>query len=250
LRPEHPGARNCRALWWLQAGGFERGWPRYEWGWQIRGGSRRPLRQPLWGGSPPAGRTLPVPAEQALGDTPQLIRSAPPARGRGGVVVVECQPPLVPLLRGCPGIDRLLARGEPLPDADFQVPLLSLPGVFRTTPATVPADVPYLFPDAGLVERWRRELGGTPGFKVGIAWQGSPSLPGDARRSAPLRHFAPLARVEGVRLFGLQKGPARDQIRAAARQFTVTDLGSTLDEAGRAFLDTAAVMMNLDLVIT
>src|SRR5262245_33560821 len=249
LRPEHPGARNCRALWWLQAGDFERGWPEYEWRWQTRGVSRRPFPQPEWDGSPLAGRTVLVHAEQALGDTLQFIRYAPLARRRGGVVVVECQPPLVPLLRGCPGIDRLLARGEPLPDADFQVPLLSLPGVFRTTPATVPAEVPYLFADAGLVERWRRELGDASAFKVGIAWQGNPNFPGDRLRSVPLAQFAPLARVAGVRLFGLQKAPGREQIRAAAMRFPVTDLGDRRDER-EAFLDTAAVMKNLDLIVT
>src|SRR5262249_19149294 len=108
--------------------------------------------------------------------------------------------------------------------------------------------------DPARIERWRRELGGE-GFKVGIAWQGSPSFPGDRLRSIPLAHFAPLAGVEGVRLFSLQKGPGREQIRSTARVFAsagrlaLTDLGERLDEQG-AFLDTAAVMKTLDLVIT
>src|SRR5262249_2866677 len=179
-----------------------------------------------------------------------FIRYAPLVRQRGGTVVVECQPPLVPLLRGCPGIDHLLARGAGLPACDVQVPLLSLPGVFQTTLATVPADVPYLFADAALGERWRRELGGDEAFKVGIAWQGSPSFPGDRLRSIPLTQFAPLARIEGVRLYGLQKGPGREQIRPApAATPALVDLGERLDEQG-AFLDTAAVMKSLDLVVT
>jgi hypothetical protein len=85
---------------------------------------------------------------------------------------------------------------------------------------------------------------------VGIAWQGSLTFAGDRLRSAPLRHFAPLAAGEGVRLFSLQKGPAREQIREVARRLAVTDLGATLDEGTGAFVDTAAVMKNLDLVVT
>jgi tetratricopeptide (TPR) repeat protein len=249
LEPEHPGARNCRALWWLQHGDFPRGWPEYEWRWEVRGVKRREFREPAWDGSPLAGRTILLYAEQALGDTLQFIRYAPLVQKRGGNVVVECQPPLARLLANCPGIDRLVPRGSPLPAFDVQAALLSLPGLFGTTLDRVPANVPYLFADPALVASWRQELRGTS-FKVGIAWQGSMTFAGDRLRSAPLRHFAPLARVEGVRLFGLQKGTAREQIRDVSRQFTITDLGSTLDEGTGAFLDTAAVMMNLDLVVT
>jgi Flp pilus assembly protein TadD len=250
LEPEHAGARNCRALWRLQQGDFAYGWPEYEWRWQVPGVTRRIFREPAWDGSPLNGKVILLYAEQALGDTIQFIRYAPLVKERGGTVIVECQPALTRLLAGCPGIDHLVPRGSPLPPFDVQAALLSLPGLLGTTLETLPANVPYVFADAGLVASWRQELGGAPGFKVGIAWQGSLTFAGDSMRSAPLRCFSPLARVEGVRLFGLQKGQARDQLRAVARQFTVTDLGSTLDEAGGAFLDTAAVMMNLDLVIT
>src|SRR5262249_29467944 len=207
LRPEYPGARNCRALWWLQRGDFGRGWPEYEWRGRLRGGSRRPVPQPPWDGSPFPGRTVLVYAEQAMGDTLQFIRYVPLVKQRGGSVVMEYQPSLLPLLAGCSGIDHLVPRGSPLPDCDFQVPLLSLPGVFGTTPATVPADVPYLSAEPERVERWQRELAslGDPAeLKVGIAWQGSPSFPGDRLRSILLAQFAPLARVPGVRLFALQ----------------------------------------------
>jgi tetratricopeptide (TPR) repeat protein len=250
LEPDHPGARNCRALWRLQHGDFARGWPEYEWRWQVRGVTRRTFREPAWDGSRLDGRTILLYAEQALGDTIQFIRYAPLVKRLGGTVVVECQPALARLLATCPGIDHLVPAGSPLPPFDVQAALLSLPGLLATTLETVPADIPYLFADAGLAASWRQELGGAETLKVGIAWQGSATFAGDRMRSAPLRHFAPLARVEGVRLFGLQKGPARDQIRGVARQFGVADLGSSLDEAVGAFVDTAAVMTNLDLVIT
>lgn len=252
LRPDYPGARNCRALWWLQAGDFERGWPEYEWRWRIRGVSRRPFTQPAWDGVPFPGRTVLIHAEQALGDTLQFIRYAPLVKERGGTVVVECQPPLVPLLRGSPGIDYLVARGSPLPGFDFQVPLLSLPGVFGTTAATVPVSVPYLLAEAERVDRWGSEitrLCGLGQMKIGVAWQGNPGFAGDRLRSIPLAQFAPLGRVAGVHLFALQKGHGREQLRDLVPPFTVTDLGDRLDADG-AFLDTAAVLKCLDLLVT
>src|SRR5262249_32635135 len=120
LEPEHPGARNCRALWWLQRGDFARGWPEYEWRWQIRGVQRRQFREPAWDGAPLGGRTILLYAEQALGDTIQFIRYAPLVKARGGRVIVECQPPLVRLLASCGGIDELVPRGPSLPPFDVQ----------------------------------------------------------------------------------------------------------------------------------
>jgi hypothetical protein len=140
-------------------------------------------------------------------------------------------------------------RGAALPPCDVQVPLLSLPRLFGTTLATVPADVPYLFADAALIERWRRELSGAAGVKIGIAWQGNPRFPADCMRSVPLTHFTPLAQVDGVCLYSLQKGTGREQLRAAAGYLPAIDLADRLDEGG-GFLDTAAVMKNLDLVVT
>lgn len=248
LQPRHPTAHTCRALWRLQEGDFDRGWPEYEWRWRQEAVVRRRFREPRWDGSHLDGRSILVHAEQGLGDTLQFVRYARLVRERGGTVVLECQPGLQPLLRSCPGIDYLRGRGAPLPRCDFEVPLLSLPGVLRTTLATVPADVPYLFADGALVAQWRRELGPPSTFKVGIAWQGNPMLPGDRLRSIPVAHFAPLARLDGVRVFGLQKGPGREQLRS--RPFPVADLGDRLDKGTGAFMDTAAVMKCLDLVVT
>jgi hypothetical protein len=118
------------------------------------------------------------------------------------------------------------------------------------TVTQAPADVPYLFADAALTETWRQRLAGHPGFKVGIGWQGNPKYVADRLRSIPLRHFAPLARLPGVRLFSLQKGPGVEQLAEAAGNFTVFDFGAEFDTQGGTFMDTAAVMRNLDLVVT
>ncbi len=250
IQPDHPGARHCRALWRLQKGNFAEGWPEYEWRWKLPDMVGRPCREPLWDGSPLNGKTILLWAEQGLGDTLQAIRFAPLVKQRGGTVVVECQAPLVPLLSRCPGIDRLVPRGSPAPVVDVQAPLLSLPWLLGITLETLPAEVPYLFADPSLVEQWRRELEGPPNLKIGIAWQGNPLYSGDCMRSVPLKHFAALARLPGVRLFSLQKGIGSEQRHAVMEQFYVVDLGCRLDETTGAFMDTAAVLQNLDLVIT
>jgi tetratricopeptide (TPR) repeat protein len=250
LNPDHVGARNSQAMWRLQIGDFARGWEDYEWRWKKAKVSPRDFPQPLWDGSPLEGRTILIHAEQGLGDTLQFIRYAPLVKQRGGTVIVECPTALGQLLAGCTGIDRLIARGAPLPPFDVHAPLLSLPRIFGTTLANVPADVPYLFADAALIEDWRRELSGVAGVKVGIAWQGNRRFPADCMRSIPLTHFTPLAQVDGVRLFSLQKGPGREQLAAVASYLPVIDLADRLDETTGGFMDTAAVMKNLDLVIT
>jgi tetratricopeptide (TPR) repeat protein len=250
IKPDHAGARHCRALWRLQLGNFAEGWPEYEWRWKLPDMVGRQCREPLWDGSPLNGKTILLWAEQGLGDTLQAIRFAPLVKQRGGAVVVECQAPLVPLLSRCAGIDRLVPRGSPAPAVDVQAPLMSLPWLLGTTLETLPADVPYLFADPALVEQWRRELEGPPGLKIGIAWQGNPLYSGDCMRSIPLKHFAALACLPSVRLFSLQKGVGSEQREAVSEQFYVVDLGCRLDETAGAFMDTAAVIQNLDLVVT
>src|SRR5271166_368583 len=247
LKPDYPEAHWNRSLAWLLMGRFEQGWPGYEWRWKCKEfGSLPPFHPPLWDGSPLDGRTILVHAEQGLGDTLQFIRYAPLVHQRGGRVILVCQPPLIGLLTRSPGVERLVAQGEALPEYDVHVPLMSLPGLLGTTLESVPADVPYLDAEPQLVEAWRHRLGSYPGFKVGIVWQGNPNFRLDRLRSTLLTQFAPLARVPVVHLFSLQKGPGAEQLAAVTDRFPVTDLGRRLDD----FMDTAAVLKNLDLVIS
>ena len=247
LQPDYPDAYRNRALVYLIQGDFEQGWRDYEWRWRCQDVPPRPFRQPVWDGSPLAGRTILLHAEQGMGDTLQFIRYASLVRERGGRVHVECQQPLVRLVATCPGVERVLARGSELPDFAVHAPLLNLPGILGTTLATIPADVPYLSADTNLVEQWRRELNSIRAFKIGIAWQGNPQYPDDCQRSIALRHFAPLGRLEGVRLVSLQKGPGLEQL--ARVDFPVVDLSDRLDETSGAFMDTVAIMQTLDLVV-
>jgi hypothetical protein len=134
-----------------------------------------------------------------------------------------------------------------LPAFDAQIPLLSLPGVFRTTPESVPATIPYLAPPPELQAAWRSRLGGVPGRRVGIAWQGSRVHRGDRDRSVALAAFRPLAEVNGVRLVSLQKGPGLEQLPALQAAWSVLDIGGQTSDD---WAEMAAVVANLDLVVT
>ena len=249
LEPEHIEAHVNLGLAWLAAGNYEQGWPAYQWRWKCPEFSPPPFAQPLWDGTPLGGRTILLYAEQGLGDTLQFVRYAPLVQQRGGRVLLACHAALRPLLARTPGIDQIVEQRE-LPPFDVHSPLLSLPGLLQTTLHNVPAPIPYLFGNPALERQWQDELGRLPGFKIGIAWQGDPRFPADRSRSLPLTCFAPLARLPGVRLFSLQKGHGREQLDQLSGAFAVTDLGSRLDETSGAFMDTAAVMRCLDLVIS
>jgi tetratricopeptide (TPR) repeat protein len=248
LQPALASVRNNRAITLLLLGRLAEGWPEYEWRWKVAGAPRFPWNRPTWDGSPLAGRTILLFFEQGIGDALQFIRYAPLVKDRGGNVLVACPRKLVPILSTCAGIDGFVVDGEPAVHFDVQAGLLSLPGIFGTELDTIPADVPYLSAPADLVERWRERLAGERRLRVGIHWQGNPNYRGDRRRSMPLECFAPLAAVPGVKLYSLQKGFGSEQLADAG--FAVEDLGSTLDQPDAAFYETAAVIKNLDLVIS
>ncbi|HKI35792.1 MAG TPA: DUF6165 family protein [Gemmataceae bacterium] len=250
LSPDHAEAAWNRALIWLLRGDYERGWPAYEWRWRCKRTTTLPAyTQPRWDGSPLDGRTILLYGEQGLGNTLHFVRYAPLVKARGGRVIVQCQNALLRLLSRTPGIDGLVGWGATPPPFDLWIPLMSLPALFHTTLETIPAAVPYVFPDPDLVVYWRRQLAPVRGFRVGISWQGSPRHAWDRHRSVTLEKFEPLARMDGIRLVSLQKGPGSDQLRAMGGRFPVLSLGELLDEASGPFMDTAAVLANLDLVV-
>jgi len=230
---------------YLQAGDFERGWELYE-----RRPLLAPLPAPLWDGSQDiAGKTVFVYCEQGLGDTLQFCRYAQLLEERGAQVILSVQEGLCALVRSLGSGIAVVGRNEPAPPFDYHCPLLSLPRAFRTRLETIPAKVPYLEPDLPRVERWRARLGATARC-IGIRWQGSTGR-ADAGRSFPLHHFERLAQVPGVRLISLQKGAGSEQLASLPSHWRVEDLGDDFEPGGPdAFLDVAAVMQCLELVIT
>src|SRR5262249_46521996 len=151
-----------------------------------------------------SGKRILLWTEQGLGDTIQFIRFASELKARGATVFVECERSLVTLLAQCPRIDRVIRRSQRLPDFDFHSPLLGLLRVLKTTLNTIPANVPYLSSDPGLVALWREKLREMSGFRVGINWRGGAGRDGSRHRDVPFDYFIPLNQIPGARVISLQ----------------------------------------------
>jgi hypothetical protein len=252
LRPDYADAHFGRSLLRLLQGDYEQGWAEYEWRWKTGQLPEREFIQPKWNGGSLGEQTILLHAEQGLGDSLQFIRYAALLKKENpsAAIVVECLRPLAPLLTRCPSIDQLVAQGGKLPPFDVHCLLADLPGAFKSTLETIPRDVPYLFADPELVTEWRKRLSDLGGLRIGINWQGRGGQGDYRKRDIPLDLFAPLAQLPGVNLVCLQKGEARSELFSLGERRPVFDPGDDLDTAHGAFMDTAAIMMNLDLVIT
>ena len=252
LDPNLAEAHMHLALSSLYRGDFVLGWEEYEWRWRLKAfdwiREVGLLARPKWAGDEIADKTLVICAEQGLGDTIQFIRYLPFVLARAKRVVLWVQPALKALLRNVEGV-QLVGMDERLGGVDVYCPLLSLPRIFATTPRTIPPVAPYIKAELAALERWRSRLGQT-GLRVGISWQGKPGAEFDGGRSIPLACFAPLAAIPGVRLISLQKNFGTEQLADLPEGMQVETLGDDFDAGSGAFLDTVAVMENLDLVIT
>ncbi len=249
-QPDRAEARHNRSAALLLSENFAEGFVEYEWRFRLTNFPGYKPRWPVWDGGSLAGKTIVLCDEQGLGDTIQFIRYAALVRERADRVVVECPRALHAILARTAGVDAWIATGQPAPPADCCISFMSLPHRLGTTHATIPAHVPYVFADPQLVDTWKERLAECEGFKIGVAWQGNPNCPGDRFRSIPLARFVPLAALSGVRLISLQKGPGVDQLAELADAWNLVNFGDSLDAEAGAFMDTAAIMKNLDLVVT
>jgi len=250
-KPDYAEAHWNMSLTLLLSGNYMEGWKGYRW---RRNADLKILTdfhrsgKPRWDGSDFKDKRLFVHFEQGLGDNIQFVRYLPRVKARGGTVIFETLKPLIGLLQGFPGIDELIEYCPPNKASvkfDVYTSLLDLPNIFGTTLETIPAEVPYIYADPAKAKHWRSKLTG-PDFKVGIVWAGSPEHGNDRYRSCKLEFFKPLTKIDGVRLFGLQKGKAATQMDELADTIPVTNISKEFED----FTDTAAAIENLDLVIS
>lgn len=252
IAPDFAEAHWNKALTFLLGGDLERGFAEYEWRRQVNLPSFRSLRDfpgPRWDGSPLNGQLIYLHAEQGMGDIIQFVRYVPLVVERGGRVILECHPPLMHLLSQIPGVEQLVPYGSAPPAYHMQAPLLSLPYIFRTTVATVPAIVPYLHPPASAVKLpppAPHPHPAAPLLKVGIVWSGNPENPYNRTRAVPLELLIPLAELPSVQLYSLQKElqPADQALLQENPQIY------NLQPLMQDFVDTAALIQQLDLIIS
>jgi tetratricopeptide (TPR) repeat protein len=248
LKPDFAHAHWNLSLALLLDGQFAAGWNEYEWRLRLPelGRDRHSFSGQLWDGRPPAGKTILLYAEQGLGDAIQFARYASRLARDGARVLVRCAEPLRPLMARVEGVAEVVLESDPLPRYDAYLPLLSLPRVFTTDLASIPADVPYILPAEAVCEDVRQSL--PPhrhGLRVGIAWAGSKSHSNDRNRSCTLATLAPLFDVPNVELFSLQHGDAGRQMGDGSNVSRLVALAPdvTLER-------TAALIAELDLVIS
>lgn len=251
LQPNFAYAHYNRGTLRLALGDFERGWDDFEWRWRCPtfGHPNRDLGKPMWNGEDLSGKTILFHSEQGLGDTLHFVRYAAQLADRGARVIVEAQPALASLLSDVPGVSQSLSRGDPLPEFDFHIPMMSVPRIVGTRLETIPNEMPYILPPAIAHETWRGILRndaraeGQKKIRVGLAWAGNAASPVDRRRSIALSMLAPLGAAPNVRFYSLQLGDASKQIASAP--FPIIDHTGKLTD----FTQTSGLIANLDLVI-
>jgi tetratricopeptide (TPR) repeat protein len=254
LNPNAESAHWSVACAFLLSGNFNEGWNEYEWRWKTKDFSQdcclhqpSSFSEPKWNGYDIAGLTILIYAEQGLGDTIQFIRFTPLVAQRGGKIIVECDKALASLLHNMKSIDQVIGIGEPLPDFDIQCPLLSLPSVFNTTIENIPDRIPYITVSPTLIKKWRDKIQNTKSMlKVGLVWTGNPEHSNDGNRSCSFAAFSQFFKIKDIIFYSLQKGKSSEQAKYPPKGMHFTDLTDDISD----FSDTAALIENLDLVIS
>jgi tetratricopeptide (TPR) repeat protein len=248
VRPDYAEARWNMSLVQLLTGDFYGGWREYEWRWKNAGLPlfSRDFAQPLWlGENEIEGKTILLHSEQGYGDAIQFCRYVPLVAEGGARVLLEVPAPLQDLMAGLLGVSQVVSEQGPLPHFDLHCPLLSLPLALGTGIETIPANVPYLNVPPDRVSAWEKALGPKRHLRIGLAWSGRRTHKNDANRSISLQSLLPLLNINAS-FVSLQTDVRPDDARVLPDQRNLVHLGHRLE----TFSDTAAVISNLDLVIS
>jgi hypothetical protein len=251
LAPQNPLMHLELGLFLLRRGEFGPGLIEYEWRWRLpdRINNYPRFGVPRWNGMTlKQGRIL-LFADQGAGDKIQFARYIPMVAARCKEVVMICPPATIALLAGVQGVAHISHRLKDIPAFDVQCPLSSLPFVFGTRLDTIPARTPYLAADPRKAASWASRLDARtkPGeIRVGIAWAGSPHHANDQNRSTRLAQWQNLLSMPGVNFVSVQKEIPEADRGTLAAQDRLIDLTADLGD----FSDTAALIANLDLVIS
>ena len=253
LKPDLAKAHFNEAVLRLLLGDFLAGWAKYEWRWKSAGIKEREFPVPPWNGEAlREGATLLVHAEQGYGDTIQFVRYIPELLSRlsgrtsrlGLNLVLEIQPELKPLYADMPGV-RVIGRGEPSPRFDFHCPLLEVYRCVLGRRRTIPPAFPGMTPPVERMARWRDRIPGRDRRTIGIAWSGNPKLLRDRQRSIALDRLAPMLDGTGLSVVTLNPGLTEEEEKQLA-PLGIVHLAKQFTD----FADTAAVIAQLDLVIS
>lgn len=248
INPDDAEAHWCLAHSYNLLGNYKDGFAHYEWRFKKRDEPIRPPRDGLqWDGKKSlSGKTVLVYQEQGLGDIIQFCRFIPILEKYGSNVLFYLNKKLHAIISSLKINATLVSDFPPENTVDYEIPLMSLPYFLKTNVQNIPSDVPYLFVEKSKIIKWAKRLEkGT--FKIGICWQGSRRKI-DVGRSFELSLFKKISKLQNVELISLHKGHGESQIMSST--FKITKFDKDFDGGGDAFMDSASIMMNCDLIIT
>lgn len=242
----------------LLLGHYDIGWPEYRWRWRMPGLARPACRAPIWNGEDLRGKSILLYAEQGRGDAIQFIRLAPILANAGAQVVVQCDPVMIPLFSCIHGIESLIPEGMTPPVVDYQASFVEAVDYRFQQTGALPYGTElsgpsgqYIVPPQSLIDYWNHWLAtNTKGKRIGINWQGNPDHHADVYRSMPLETLAPLATLSDTTLVNLQFGHGSEQLSTCTFSNRIVRLPTPLDQSGGAFMDTAAIVASLDVIVT
>lgn len=248
LAPDQIHTRYNLSTTLLVLGEWGRGFREFETRWKLfpHEELRRKRLAPVWlGETEIKGKAVLLHHEQGYGDALQFCRYAPLVARRGARVILAVPKALRTLMNNLGSSVEVVADGDPIPAHDYCCALMSLPLVFGTTPDKVPAEIPYLRADPERVEAWRIRLGARSRPRVGLVWSGRRYPPINHPRDIPLETLRPLLALNAD-IISLQQGLSSAERELLARYQDVSLWGDELKD----FADTAALIAQLDLVVT
>lgn len=254
IDPHYDAAHFALGMGYLSKGDFQQGWKQHTRFLKQVDRNGDQLRSFLANGTT-QGKTILLRPEGGLGDSINFIRYAQELKKYGCNVIVAVPKPLYELFKNCHGIDVLLKVGDPLRcHIDDHTTLMSIPAILYAHEQALPEFKPYIFPDQELVAYWHEKLKHDTNFKIGICWEASvyndSSRPPVARRGMPLETLYILSEIDGISLYSLQQHDGVEQLKNIPSFVNIHQFDETFDKEHGSFMDTAAVMHNMDLIIS
>jgi hypothetical protein len=252
INPSYDAAQFGLGHAYVHNGQFHEGWKQHQRYLKSAGKNAEELRALLSTNNLAHKNVMLIP-EGGFGDTINFIRYAQLLHDKGAYVTAVVQKPLVPLISLCPYIDRVIATGSPAPAKDAWATLMTLPAIFDSDEQTIPQNIPYIFADPEREAYWKQQLAHDKNLKIGICWQSDvyndSSRPPVARRGMPLEKLFPLGQLPNVSVYSVQKFNA-DEANNLPDYFKLIQFDESFDSAHGSFMDTVAVMKQMDLILS
>ena len=247
LNTEYAEAQFNLALTFLLSGNFKEGWKQFEWYWKKDPSDLHNFTQPLWDGAEVIGKTILLHERLGFGEAIMFIRYALLMAQSGAKVIVECQKELKSLMENVEGVYQVISYTEQRPNYDLHCPIFKLPVIFNTTLTDIPQNIPYIFPEQELIQQWSAKLcNDNSRLKIGIVWSAGHKKGDPYHRSCPFELFASLMKIRHSTFYSLQKEKDDLQIKPLSEEENFIDYTNEFND----FSDTAALIQNLDLIIS